>query len=68
MGTDTICSEALTFYEKALDGQDKRIMYYKDAPPNPDFLINALSPSVRPPGKNAVFLSMLPGVFGTFTR
>ncbi|UWG96650.1 VOC family protein [Dehalobacter sp. DCM] len=29
--------EAIAFYEKALNGQDKRIMYYKDAPPNPDF-------------------------------
>lgn len=33
------CSEALAFYEKALNGQDKRVMYYKDAPPNPDFPI-----------------------------
>lgn len=33
------CNEAITFYERVFNGQDKRIMRYKDAPPNPDFPI-----------------------------
>lgn len=33
------CSEAIDFYEKAFNGQNKLIMRYKDAPPNPDFPI-----------------------------
>lgn len=30
------CNEAIEFYEKVFKGQDKRIMRFKDAPPNPD--------------------------------
>ena len=33
------CNEAIDFYEKVFNGQDKQIMRYKDAPPNPDFPI-----------------------------
>lgn len=31
------CNEAIDFYEKIFNGQDKRIMRFKDAPSNPDF-------------------------------
>ena len=33
------CNEALTFYEEVFGGQNKRVMRFKDAPPNPDFPI-----------------------------
>ena len=33
------CNEAIDFYEKVFNGQDKLIMRYKDAPPNPDFIV-----------------------------
>jgi len=33
------CNEAIEFYEKIFNGQDKCIMRFKDAPPNPDFPI-----------------------------
>lgn len=33
------CKEAITFYEKVFDGQDKRIMHFMDAPPHPDYPI-----------------------------
>lgn len=31
------CGEALDFYERVFDAQDKQVMRYKDAPPNPAF-------------------------------
>lgn len=31
------CNEAIDFYERVFNGQDKRIMRFKDAPPNSDF-------------------------------
>ncbi|KJS84438.1 MAG: hypothetical protein JM58_10815 [Peptococcaceae bacterium BICA1-8] len=33
------CNEAIAFYEKVFNGQDKRIMRFIDAPPNPDYPI-----------------------------
>jgi len=33
------CSQAIDFYERVFNGQDKRIMRFADAPPNPDFPI-----------------------------
>lgn len=34
------CNEAIDFYEKVFNGQNKNIMRFKDAPPNPDFPIS----------------------------
>lgn len=31
------CGEALDYYEKVFNAQYKRVMQYKDAPPNPAF-------------------------------
>lgn len=31
------CSEAIDFYEKVFNGENKKIMRYKDAPANPNF-------------------------------
>lgn len=33
------CKEALDFYETVFNAKDKHIMYFKDAPPNPDFVV-----------------------------
>lgn len=35
------CGEAIDFYEKVFNGQNKKVMRFKDAPPNPDFPITA---------------------------
>ena len=31
------CAEAIDFYEQVFDGQDKRVMFFKDMPQNPDY-------------------------------
>lgn len=31
------CEEAIDFYEKVFEGTEKKIMYYKDMPQNPDY-------------------------------